>query len=218
MNEGSTVIKKIMIIILILIILGLVGFFYFKPQLMRATLPKAVMINTNNQPTLGNPNAKIHIVVFEDLKCMNCARFNNTLLPFIKKNYIDKDKAKYTLINLAFIDGSLPAANAARCVYTQNKALFFDYVDYIYTHQPPENQNWATVPTLLNFASHVSGIDINQLATCIVQSPYDQLIQDNLKEASRVMNHAVSTPSVYINGIAIKPLTQEQIQTVMDAQ
>ena len=218
MNEGNATVKKIILVILMLIILGLIGFFYFKPTFTHTALPPAVMINTSNQPTLGNSNAKVHIVVFEDLKCANCARFNNTLLPFIQKNYIDKGLAKYTMINLAFINGSLPAANAARCVYDQNNALFFPYVEYIYAHQPPENQNWATVPTMLNFASHVPGIDINKLAACMVKSPYDQMIRDNLKEASRVMNHEVATPSVYINGVVVKPLTQEQIKTIMDAQ
>ena len=45
--------------------------------LSKPAVPKAITINTKGQPTLGNPAAPVRIVAFEDLKCPNCARFNN---------------------------------------------------------------------------------------------------------------------------------------------
>src|SRR3990167_9811540 len=182
-TENNIIMKYVVLGIAALAALASISFFYVKPWYLRKHLPMPVTLAVNGQPTLGNPKAKIHLVVFEDLKCANCARFNNEVMPYLKKQYIDTGIAKYTLINLAFIPGSLPAANAAHCVYQQSNTLFFDYVDYIYHHQPPENKNWATIPALLNYANAIKGIDGDKLAQCLVNSPYDQFIQNNLTQA-----------------------------------
>lgn len=217
MSENNSVVKIAMASIIGLIVLAAIGFFIVRPHMIKADLPKPVVINTQNQPTLGDPKAKVHIVAFEDLKCVNCSRFNIDLFPYIKKHYIDTRIAKYTLINLAFIPGSMPAANAARCVYTQNNKLFFDYTDAIFHNQPPEDQDWATVPALLNFANGIKGINTNQLAQCIVKSPYDAVIHANLSQAMALMNGRVATPTLYINGILVSPLSESQIQKVIEA-
>ncbi|MDP1573890.1 MAG: thioredoxin domain-containing protein [Coxiellaceae bacterium] len=209
-------IKIAMLIVIGVIVLCSIGLFFRKGLLTHTTLPAPIAIDTTNQPMLGNPDAPIHLVVFEDLKCMNCASFSNTLFPTLKKKYIDTNLANYTMINLAFVPGSLPAANAARCVYAQNPALFFDYIEAIFKNQPPENTNWATIPTLLTFAADIKGIDSDKLAACLVQNPYQPFIENNLKMASQIMNHQVSTPTVYVNGIMVTPLTEKQIEHVID--
>jgi len=217
MIEKNTLIKRCMQTIIGLVIIAAAITVYYQKFYSHATLPKPVSIDTTNQPTLGNPEAKIHFVAFEDLKCANCARFSNTLFPDIKKSYIDTGKAKYTLINLAFIDGSLPAANAARCIYDQNAALFFSFVEYVYAHQPPENENWANIPKLLDFANHIPGVNIDTLTTCLVNNPYDQFFKDNMKQAEKLMPNAVATPTLYINGVIVRPLTQERINEIVKA-
>lgn len=209
-------VQKIILAILGFIVLGILALIFLKPIMIKKNLPKPVMINTHNQPTLGNPAAKIQIVAFEDLKCVNCARFNTQLMPYIKKHYIDTGLAKYTMINLAFVPGSLPAATAAHCIYVQNPNLFFSFIEYVFSHQLPENQNWATIPTLMNFANQIKGVNMDQLAQCLIASPYDQIMQDNLKQAMKIMT-VVETPAVYVNGILVKPLTKSQIDLVMDA-
>lgn len=207
--------QKAVIFTILLIILGGIAFYFFKPS---TPLPKAVAIDTTNQPTEGNENAKIHIVAFEDLKCGNCMRFNTTVLPLVKKEWIDTGKAKYTMINLGFVPGSLPAANAARCVYAQNPAAFFQFVDYLYENQPPESQDWATIPTLMQMASNIHGINKAQLSECLVQSPYISLINNNMKIAEKIMGPAgVSTPAVYVNGVFVQPVSYERIKEVINA-
>lgn len=217
MNTNQSPIKIMMLSIIALIVIAAAALFFIRPMLIKKTLPAPIVIDTAEQPTLGSPTAKIHIVAFEDLKCSNCARFNREMMPHIKKEFIDKNIANYTLINLAFIEGSMPAANAARCIYKQNPALFFDFTDYIFQNQPPETENWATVPTLLNYASHIKGIDTNALAQCMIQSPYDQFIQNNLSIAKKAMGAEIATPTLFINGVRVTPLTESQIDKVIEA-
>jgi len=206
---------KVLMLGIIIIVLILIGLLFFSSN--KVTLPKQVQINTKNQPTLGNPKAKVHVVVFEDLKCYSCMRYNVEVFPSLKKNYIDTGKAKYTVINLAFIPGSMPAANAARCLYKQNKKFFFPFVDAIYHHQPPENQDWATLPHLMKLASTIPGVDKQKLSQCIYQSPYVDFMNQNLKLGKDTMKGVVSTPTLYVNGYLVKPLTLDQLNKIMEA-
>ncbi len=207
-------VKSLMIAIIILVVVVVAAMFFIKPAMK---LPKQVQINTKNQPTMGNPKAKIHIVVFEDLKCHNCMRYNIQIFPKLKEKYIDTGKAKYTLINVAFIPGSMPAANAARCLYKQNKKFFFPFVKYIYHHQPSESVNWATIPNLVSYASKIRGVNKKELSRCIYKSPYTHFINNNLKIGMGIMGGTVSTPTIYVNGYIVNPLNMDQMDAIIKA-
>ena len=38
----------------------------------------------------GDPDAKIHLIVFESLTCGHCANFHNNIYPDLKKNFVEK--------------------------------------------------------------------------------------------------------------------------------
>lgn len=208
--------KQLRIIIasaLIIIIIAIAAIITHKPALK---LSKAVSINTRSQPFIGNAQSKNNIVVFEDMKCINCMRYNTTLFPKIKKSYIDTGKAKYTIITLAFIEGSPMIANAVLCAHQQNKKLFFPYVEYIYQHQGDETKDWGTIPLLLNYAKNINGLNTKKLASCLVQTPFTQQLNKNMSIAEKTMGDSVATPRVYINGVAVEPMTFDNFKAVFD--
>lgn len=195
----------------ILAILILAVLVFNKTQ--RIDLPAAKQINIEGQPTIGQ--GKISIVAFEDMKCSNCKRYDTEIYPYLKSHYIDTGKAQYTLIPLAFIQNSMPAGNAALCVYHQKPELFFTYVDYLYQHQPNEALDWATPETLTQFAQQVAGIDMQAFVTCIKNNTYYTQLQQNLGLAGKVMGDTVQTPTLYINGYVVTPMTIEQIEKII---
>lgn len=205
-------IRNMMIGIVIILVIALI-IFLFSPHHKRLPTAPGKHINTQGQPTIGARNAPIHIVAFEDLKCSNCMRFNTTLLPKIINHYIKPGLARYTVITLAFVPGSPPAANAALCVRAQQPTAFFDYVKKIYDNQPPENENWATIPKLMAFAQGIKGINLNKLADCLVQNRFENQLTKNLALAGNVMGkQQIATPSIFINGRQVTPLTWSQLQ------
>lgn len=215
----STLIRKSMnkiAVIIVLLLVLIAGVFIFYPR-SKVELPRSVHIDTTNQPTIGNATAPVQMVAFEDLKCFNCMRYETTLFSKIKQKYIDTGKARYTFINLAFIPGSMPAANAAQCVYAQNKELFFPFVEYIFSHQPPEEQDWATIPNLIELASHVPGVNKEKFSECLIASPYVDSINNNLNQAIKIMGGEVATPSLFINGRPVEPLTLERVDAMVKA-
>lgn len=195
MNRSTLL--KIISVIGVLVLLAVALAFFKKPPTKNG---QVFTINTNDQPTMGKIDAGVQIVVFEDLKCIACKTFNNTVLPLIKKEYIDTGAAKYTVINLAFIPGSMPAANAARCLYKENPDWFFAFVDHVYQNQPPETEDWATIPKLVEFASAIPGVNPEKLSHCIYDSPYTDFILKNFEQARQLQGPSVSTPAVYVNG------------------
>ena len=211
-------IRAIMLIIILLILGGSVlWYFKYQQQSAHSRGPlKVVKIDTNNQPMLGNPNAKNHIVVFEDLKCVACMMYNTQVYPQLKKQYIDTGKANYT-INLAFLPHSDIAATTARCLYQQKPAYFFQFVAYTYHHQGAENDNWTTIPTMQHYASTIKGVNMDKLSQCLIANPYQNFLNNNIKQARKIMGPTVITPSIYINGVLVSPVDMQNINRVFKA-
>lgn len=166
---------------------------YFGPIIEKPIKP--VVINTQGAPTIGNPLAKVHIVVFEDFRCPHCAAFSAKVFPKIKAEYIDTGKVGYTLIPVAFLPGSKPLANAALEVYASSPDRFFPYADEVFLKNP------RTKKELLNIAVLVNGIDIERLESCIKTKCHYQDLDQNLQQIIKVMGNDYSTPSLYVNGV-----------------
>lgn len=209
-----------MIIIAIIAIVIAIGLkiTYFKPQTEQthenSAIPKPVNINITNQPTLGSKTAPMNIVVFEDLKCMLCRNFNLNLYPKLKKKYINTNKANYTIINVAFIPGSVHAAATARCIYQQNQQRFFDFVDYLYHHQGLEGEDWTNIPSMLSVSNQLEGLDHSKITDCVSNGDTLSLVDKNFTIAQQVMGENVRTPMLYLNGILVSPLNIKRFDTI----
>jgi protein-disulfide isomerase len=184
-------------IVFALVALCGLGFLYF-------TAPKTVVIETQGQPTIGGLNAAVHVVVFEDLKCADCRDYTTTIYPKIKQKYIDTGKVKYTMITMAFMAGSRMAALAAKCVYEQNKDLFFPFVDYLFENQPKEFCDWATLPNLEEFARKVPGVDVQALREKITDANFSRYLDRNFEIGKQAMENDILTPTLFVNGVRVK--------------
>lgn len=210
---------KLLVVATVVILLGVSAYIYYCCQ---TTLPDAVEINTEGQPTIGYPKARVHVVVFEEPKCSNCREYNEQIFPIIKKKYIDTNKITYTVVPVAFLPGSMPAAVALLCVYHENpdypnSDMFFKYFDYMYDHQPDEYSDWAKVPKLQEFAEKTSpAINTDKLKKCVDMESYRIQIEKNTQMGRDVMGGVISTPTVYVNGIEVKELTADELSKVIN--
>lgn len=187
----------------------------------RTTLPPSIEIDTVGQPTLGYPHALVHVVVFEEPKCPECARYSTTVYPKLKKNFIDTNKILYTVIPVSFISNSMPAAIALLCAFNKdqnypNSSLFFKFLDYMYANLPPENIDWATVENLQAMARNASpAIDLDKLKDCIEYESYRTQIAKNTDYGASIMNGRLSTPSIFINGIKAEEISEKYLSDLI---
>lgn len=189
----------------------------------KVPLPPAIQINTENQPTIGDQMAPVHIVVFEEPKCYMCQRFTKTIFPLIKKELIDTNIAKYSVITVSFLPGSLSAAEALICSYNQdpgypNPELFFSFLDYMYRHQPDEHTDWAQIDTLLSMAKAASlAINLEKLKTCVERDDYRITVVKNTNYGKELMGGVVYTPTIYVNGMRAESNSYDHIKDLVKA-
>jgi len=177
-------------------------------------------IDPKEQPTIGNPQAPVHVIVFEEPKCSACKKFTTLIYPLIKKNYIDTAKVRYTIIPVSFIPKSMPAAIAWLCVYHQKSSdpeLTFKYIDYMYSNQPTDASDWATEENLIQFAKETSPvIDLDLLKECLLKETYQAQIEKNTVDGTNLMQGELSAPGIYVNGQVLDTMSYEAIRQLID--
>lgn len=169
---------------------------------------KKVEINCKENPTIGSLRAKVHLILFEDMNCYNCKVFSKTILPTLKKKYIDTDLVKFTVIPLAFMKNSAITANAALCVHQINSPKFYPYMQKLHSIELEEGK----IKTgLIQLAFEEEKIDLLKLRQCMRQNHCYDLLDQNLQLAKKVMGKKFGTPALFINGMQIKALTLSNI-------
>jgi protein-disulfide isomerase len=149
--------------------------------------------------TLGNANAKVTLIMYEDFQCPFCVAIsglqsNTDAIQYLKKgdpnwtpfmpeiinNYVKNGKVLFVYRDWAFLGPeSIRAAEAARCAGDQGK--FWEYHDYLYAHQNGENQGSFSDPNLKSFAKKLN-LDTSGFNKCLDGNKYAQAVTDSKNE------------------------------------
>jgi len=163
---------------------------------------------------LGNSNAKLALIMYEDFQCPYCGAIsgfmpNNAPLmlalrgqdpnwtpftPEIINNYVKNGDVLFVYRDFAFLGSeSTRAAEAARCAEDQGK--FWEYHDYLYGRQNGENQGTFSDQNLKSFAVNL-GLNATAFNQCLDSGKHAQEVADSKIEAT---NAGVNgTPKGYI--------------------
>jgi protein-disulfide isomerase len=168
-----------------------------KPVVNGNPVPGAkVDIDLNNALMIGDAKAKVTIVEYGDFQCPFCKRyFENNQSMFVSQ-YVNTGKARFVWKDYAFLgQESTWAAEAARCAHDQSK--FWQYHDYLYSHQGAENSGAFSKANLKKFAQAI-GLNASQFNSCLDSGKYTSLIQQEAQSASAIGVNG--TPATFING------------------
>lgn len=192
--------KRILIWSTAVVVIALIVFaFVFQPK------PKPIAIDYGQVPTLGSADAKVKLAEFGDFKCPTCQAFSLTILPEIKKDYIDKGLVSISFLNYPIISpqaDSMTAALAAQSVYHQNKDDFWKFYDALYQNQQDERTVWATSDFLVNLAKQQGlQIDYDKLKSDIDNATYLSEVQSQNKLAQD--HRFPGTPTLLLNGVQL---------------
>ena len=156
---------------------------------------------TNEDRTLGDKNAKITIVVYEDFQCPFCGAITGLdpngeaiaylkqsdpnwtpFMPEILNNYVKNGDAQFVYRDYAFLGPeSVKSAEAARCAGDQGK--FWEYHDYLYSHQNGENKGGFADDNLKSFAKKI-GLNSTDFDKCLDGGKYTQAVADSTSEGN----------------------------------
>lgn len=189
----------------------------FGPQIIRN-------ISLDDDPMKGNPDAPITIVEFSDFQCPFCAKFHETTLPQLEKNYIQTGKVNFVYRDFPIQNihpNAAPAALASECADDQGK--FWEMHDLIFENQ----QIWKDLPISQSVALYKQyalelGLNSNEFDSCLDSGKYLDEIQNDLNDGR---TYGVSgTPGFFVGNekIGFTPITGAQpystFQRVIEAQ
>lgn len=167
----------------------------------------------DDDPYLGPKDAKVAVVIFEDFQCPYCGAFsglnpemvNNMksrdqswepTVNNIKKDYVATGKVKLVWKDYPFLgQESNWAAEAARCAQDQGK--FWEYHDYLFSHQSGENQGAFSKENLKRFAQE-TGLNTTEFNTCFDTGKYQKKMQEAQAYGQSV--GVSGTPGTFVNG------------------
>lgn len=164
----------------------------------------ALAISTAGRPVLGNPNAKVTIVSFDDLECPFCARMNATLFPATQRHYGN-------LVRFIYLDDPIPqhpwamhAAIDVNCVAAQDQPGYWSLVTYIHAHADEVNGNQQSVANSdrkLDDLARQQGlrdkVNMDKLNACISRQDQSSILSSSKQGEALEVN---STPTLFING------------------
>ena len=127
---------------------------------------------------------------------------------------MDTGKVRFGYLHFAFLgEESQWSAEAAECAGDQN--AFWEYHDYLFSHQNGENQGAFSKDNLKVFAADMK-LDTAAFNTCLDSGKYTQLVTDqtNLGRGLGVQ----STPTFAVNGQpVVGAIPYENFKQTIDA-
>jgi protein-disulfide isomerase len=168
------------------------------------TLPVQV-INADDDPVRGAPNAPVTIVEFTDFQCAACAKLQ-PILEEVFKTYGNKIKLVVRDFPLDMHPNARKAAEAANAANAQGK--FWEYTALLF-----QRQNALDVPSLKKYATEV-GLNRAQFDIALDSGRFAAEIKHDMDEG--ILYGIDSTPGVFVNGVALREMTVEAMRALID--
>jgi len=213
-QQSSTVNRKTLWILvaaaaLVVVVLAIVAATFrtdsADPQSLQAEAEaRQAALASEHSPTLGNPDAKVHIVEFLDSACGTCALF----YPMVKKWMAElPDDVRLSVRHVAFHDGSEHALKILEASRIQDK--YWQTLEALLESQDQWVQHHTVQPDKLEPAIAGVGLDMEQLRADMNTVEVLRRIEKDKKD-SKVLK-VVATPEYFVNGRPLPRFGQQQL-------
>ncbi len=162
--------------------------------------------------SLGDPDAKVHVIEYASFTCGHCATFEKTVFKDLRKNYIDPGKIKFTFRDVYFDRYGLWASMVARCDpmrYFGVQDLIFEDISAWASGEP------AQIADNLRKIGRKAGLTDEKVNACLQDA---DMAQDLVAwwEANSEEHGINATPSFIINGKKYSNMPYEDFAKILD--
>ncbi|QQS11271.1 MAG: DsbA family protein [Rhodospirillales bacterium] len=158
-----------------------------------AALPPELQITATDH-AMGPADAAVTIVEYASMTCGHCASFHTTVLPELKKKYVDTGKVRFVYRDFPLDEVAARAAQLAECVGNER---YFAIVDMIFRGQA----QWAAAKdpiAELVKSLRIAGLPEDAAKTCLAdQKVLDAILLERQGGDKLGVN---STPTLFVNG------------------
>lgn len=121
-------------------------------------------VTTENEPYIGDANAKVVLAYWSDYQCPFCKQFELSTLPTIINNYVKNNKVKVVFKDYSFLGpNSTTAALYERAVWEAFPQKYFEWRTAMYQAQDAENAGFGDEASILKLTKTISGIDATRV-------------------------------------------------------
>ena len=180
-------------------------------QIVRSVDPEQAMdVATDDDPSIGNPDAKLTIVEFADFGCP-FSREASFSIRALALTYADR--IEYIYRDFPITDShpeAQMAAEAGECAREQDEDKFWAYHDTLY-----QNQDDLARSSLREYARAV-GLNVSKFDQCLASGRYRQEVLEDFQDG--VEAGVVGTPTFFFNGQRVAgAIPLETLRLIVDA-
>ena len=163
---------------------------------------------SEHSPTMGDPNAPVHIVEFLDPACETCALF----YPMVK-SWLNEvpDKLRLSIRHVPFHNGSEYAVRVLEAARAQD--LYWETLEAMLATQSQWTQNHTVIPERILPAIESVGLNLTRLETDMNNFDIKVRMERDTKDA--VFLKVRATPQYFVNGRELMEFGHEQLAALV---
>jgi protein-disulfide isomerase len=159
-------------------------------------------------PTLGNPNAKVHIVEFLDPACEACRSF----YPYVKQIMAaNPDQVRLSIRHVPFHKGSDYVVKVLEAARKQGK--YWQTLEAMLASQDYWTRNHTAQADLVWKPLEGLGLNLEQIKADIDSPEIAQRVEQDLKDAKAL--NVTKTPEFFVNGRPLPSFGLAQLQNLV---
>ena len=164
-----------------------------------------------HSPTLGNADAKVHIVEFLDPACATCAQFS----PFVKDLMAaNPGRIRLTVRYAPLHQGSDQVVKVLEAARKQGK--FWQALEALFATQRQWVQNHVAYAQLAWNSLAGLGLDLDRVRADMNAPEVNRIVEQDIAD-TRTLN-VTQTPEFFVNGRAMPSFGAEQLKDLVDEE
>jgi protein-disulfide isomerase len=169
---------------------------------------RVAALASEHSPTMGDPNAPVHIVEFLDPACETCALF----YPMVK-SWLNEvpDKLRLSIRHVPFHNGSEYAVQVLEAARAQDR--YWETLEALLATQSQWTQNHTVIPERILPAIESVGLNMARLETDMNNFDIKVRMEQDKKDA--VFLKVRATPQYFVNGRELTEFGHEQLAALV---
>ncbi len=185
-------------------------------------------VNTDESPYIGDKNAPVTLVSWEDYQCPFCKAVEvghpqiptKPSMPTLVKEYVETGKLRIVFKDFAFLsEDSDTAALYGRAMWNMYPEKYYEWREAMYTAQDEEHGGFGDEASILQLSKTIAGVDTKALKANVDKNKekYSALIAADREEGAKF--GITGTPG-FITGETVIPgaVGIEEFKRVIDEQ
>ena len=156
---------------------------------------------TQDDRTMGSPDAPIVLIEYAAPSCPHCAHFAATVLPLIKKNYIDTGKVYYVFRIFPLMPADGAVAGMANCL---PKDRYFEFIELAFRQQRQWDPEYGVSDVVggLTALGKTAGMKQQDISRCMLDAGEMERVNRIAEDGDKKYN-IEGVPFFIVNGTVV---------------